>query len=807
MILHQVKANTLLILFFCGSLVFNGLSARESTERIIPFEYDWYFRLEKTNDNPNEQPEWRKVDIPHDWSVEQPFVKTPEGGISTGHKKGGMGWYLKKFSLSNIDTNKIITLCFDGVYMEAEIWMNNKKIYYHPNGYTPFRCDITDYCNSPGAENELKIKVINQGRNSRWYSGSGIYRHVWILKTEKVHLDTWNTFISTEKVTGDKAYINISTDLLNTTNKKIRGGLVFKIYDNSGKQILLSKSELISSANEKNNIIQKVIIQRPQLWYPEFPAMYKVKIYSVIAGRITDSVSVPFGIRIIAFSTKNGFQLNGQTLKLRGGCIHHDNGLLGAAAIDRAEERKVELLKTNGFNAVRCAHNPPSEQFLNACDRLGLLVIDEAFDQWQKPKNPNDYHRFFNEWSIPDVESMVRRDRNHPSIIMWSIGNEIEERADSSGMFLAQKLKKAIKDLDATRPVTAAVNEFWDNPQLKWNDSECAFRYLDLSGYNYMWWEYENDHKLDPNRVIYGSESTAMERAINWDLVEKSSYIIGDFVWTAIDYLGESGIGNTGYYAENEKKTPQFMDYPWFNGWCGDIDICGNTKPQSLFRDVVWGTSNIEMVVHAPIPNGQKEKVSYWGWPDEEAHWNWTGFENKILDVRVFTRYQAVRLYLNDRLLDEKKCSNDKKNKYTVTFQIPYQSGTLKAVGIQNEKTADTTLLKTTGKAAGIHLKADRNKIEASKNDLAYVLIELIDNKGNNVPDEDVEIALKITGNGKVIAGNACPNDMKSFRSLHPFTFKGKALAIVQPTGKAGKVTLEVSSKTITTRSIDIYTY
>jgi hypothetical protein len=790
-----------------GSLAFFRLNAGEPVKRLIPFDDNWYFRLEIPVDSDNKQNSWTRVDIPHDWSVELPFVKNPDGGIATGHKAGGTAWYRKNFTLADDDANKLITLCFDGVYMESEIWLNGKKVFYHSNGYTPFRYDITACCNPPGVENELKVKVANTGKNSRWYSGSGIYRHIWLMKTGKLHLDIWHTAVITENASDDKAIVAISTEVLNATNRQIKGELFFEIYDPSGKKVNNAKSVFDFINNNNSIVYKKIVVNKPQYWSLESPALYKAKIYTKVARKITDAIEISFGIRIISFSAKKGFQLNGKTIKLKGGCIHHDNGLLGAAAIDRAEIRKVELLKSNGFNAVRCAHNPPSEQFLDACDSLGLLVIDEAFDQWQKPKNPNDYHRFFDKWSIPDVESMVRRDRNHPSVMMWSIGNEIQERADSAGMLVAAMLKNAVRALDKTRPVTAAVNEFWDNPQLKWKDSERAFRNLDVCGYNYMWREYENDHRLYPQRVIFGSESTAMERAVNWNLVESNPYIIGDFVWTAMDYLGESGIGNTGYYPENETNFSQFMDYPWFNSWCGDIDICGNCKPQALYRDVVWRHSPIEMTVHAPVPDEKKEKISYWGWPDEEAHWNWNGLENKMLNVRVFSRDMSVRLYLNNRLLEEKKIENADKNRYTATFRVPYQPGTLKAVGMTDGKLSDSITLTTTGEVKSIRLKADRNTIRASRNDLSYVIIELVDNKGNVVPDEDVELTIRLKGEGNVIAGNASPTDIKSFRSLTPLTYKGKALAIIQPGGKLGKLTLEVGSRKTGTTTLDILTY
>lgn len=804
-----VKSNYLIVmLLFCGSVAFQKVNATEAIKKIWLFDDGWYFWLEdsiKANDG---EKNWIPVDIPHDWSIDLPFTRNSNGGIAVGHKKGGIGWYKKRFTLTGQEADQIITLCFEGVYMESEIWINGRQVCYHPNGYTPFRCDITAYCHPPGIENELIVKVVNNGKNSRWYSGSGIYRHVWLMKTGKIHLDTWHTSVTTGKVSGDLALVSITADLFNDSGRDVQGNLLFEIFDAAGREVKNGKEDFLSVHNKMITVHKEITVPDPQLWSPETPTLYKAKVKVQVADKMADSIEIFFGIRTITFSAETGFQLNGKTVKLKGGCIHHDNGLLGAAAIDRAEIRKVVLLKANGFNAVRCAHNPPSEAFLAACDSLGLLVIDEAFDQWQKPKNPNDYHRFFDVWGAVDMESIVRRDRNHPSIIMWSIGNEIQERADSSGMSIAVWFRDLIRALDTTRPVTAAVNAFWDNPLLQWEASERVFQNLDVCGYNYMWWEYKNDHKLYPGRIIYGSESTAMERALNWDLVESYPFIIGDFVWTAMDYLGESGIGNTGYYAQNETDFPQFLDYPWFNGWCGDVDICGNSKPQALFRDVVWHNSNIEMLVHAPVPKGKKEKVSYWGWPDEEAHWNWNGFEDTLLDVRVFTRYTVVRLYLNDHLLEEKEMTDPEEDQYTVSFKVPYRSGKLKATGLLEGKPVDSLVLETAGRVCAVRLRADRPVIRASRNDLAYVSIELIDDHGKVVPDQDLKVTVRLKGNGKVFAGNANPLDMNSFRSLSPVTFKGKALAIIQPLGNiAEKLTLEVSSPETGSTSIDIITY
>lgn len=777
----------------CSDSTYKGLVRKKSFNEGWSFHYG---NIENVHLTGLDETQWQKVDLPHDWSVEMSFTKS-EGGIAIGQTQGGTAWYRKAFVIPQEDKGKLHNLYFEGVYMESEVWINGKQVSYYPYGYTSFWCDISKYCNPPGEENIVAVKVKNEGKNSRWYAGSGIYRHVWLVSTDRLHLDEWETFISTGNVSDNAADIHLDFNINNKSDELQHTTAYISIINNSN-QIIGEKEVILElQPSEVKNIKEQIQITNPSLWSVDSPSLYTAKIKVESSEKLKDEIAIPFGIRSISFSAKEGFLLNGKSLKLKGGCVHHDNGLLGAAAFDRAEEKKVELLKANGFNAVRCAHNPPSEKFLEACDRLGILVINESFDQWQKQKNPNDYHRFFDEWHEKDMMSMVLRDRNHPSIIMWSIGNEIQERSDSSGVRIARQLREIVRKYDTTRPVTAAINDYWDNPQLKWNASPAAFATLDVGGYNYMWWEYENDAKNFPERVIYGSETTAMERTVNWDLVEKYPSIIGDFIWTAIDYLGESGIGHALSVKDGEKEPPQFLDWPWFNGWCGDIDICGYKKPQSLLRDVLWNESKIEMLVHKPIPDGYKEKVSYWGWPDNEPHWNWGGYEGQLMDVVVYTRYPSVRLYLNGKQLEEKETeTKDRMDRYAARFKVKYEPGILKAVGVSMGGEKESAILTTTGEPVKIRLKADRTDLKDSKNDLSYVQIELIDKDGNIIPDKDLKLELSISGKGRILAaGNACPTDMESFRSLTPKTYKGRALAIIQPEGGKGDMTFKVKTQ------------
>lgn len=784
--------------------------------RKILFNKDWKFHLGSVANA--EQPSyndsrWRVLDIPHDWSVEPlpvqregitigPFSRMSEGGWDTGQTIGGEGWYRKVFSVAKEDSDKRILLYFEGVYNQSEIWINGKKAYFNPCGYTSYKIDITEYCHAPGIPNTIAMKVVNAGLNSRWYAGSGIYRHAWLIKTEKLYLDEWDTFLNASELKGQDAVVRFSTIVHCENAEHTAGKLDLKIYSPAGKEVFSTSQNL--KIAEETSVSTSFTMKKPELWSVETPVLYTAEISVSVDGKVYDKISVPFGIRTISFSAEKGFQLNGKTLKLKGGCLHHDNGLLGAVAINRAEEKKVELMKASGYNALRCAHNQVSEYFLEACDRLGMLVIHETFDQWQKPKRSEDYHQFFDEWSNHDLAASVRRDRNHPSIIMWSIANEIEQRADQpEGDIISKRLVNTIRKYDDSRFTTMGANDFWDRRQFTWdNDSYRAFRNVDVAGYNYIWQKYESDHAAYPVRIIYGSESYPKEAAQNWNLVEKHAYIIGDFVWTSIDYLGEAGLAHA-LELEPEQRNPQFMGWPWYNAWCGDIDLCGDKKSQSYYRDVLWRERNISMAVQPPVAPGKKEVVNGWGWPNELLSWNWEGLEGQTMKVNVYSRAPKVRLYLNNQLIGEKETNKDN---YTATFDVTYEPGELKAVNVNKNK--DAVRFKTTGKPAAIRLTADRNRIGADKNDLAYIKIEIADEDGNTIPDASVPVEIKCSGNGTVIAsGNGGYDDMKSFRSLTPVTFRGKALAIVQPTEEKGTVLLTVSAPGIPDASISIETF
>ena len=609
-------------------LYINYSNGQTKAVRTMNFDNNWLFYLGGYAGGENysvNDSKWRKIDLPHDWSVEDrpgtksPFSKNAISQCNEGFTTQGTGWYRKHFLIPKSENGKHVIIQFDGVYMNSIIYVNGKVVGNHPYGYTSFYYDITNKLKF-GEKNIIAVQVINEGQNSRWYSGSGIYRHVWLKFTNAVHIVQWSTYITTSKVSIQSASINIKTQVVNENDENVSLNISTRIIDANGLEISKSENKSFLSPNEKKNIGLDFNIINPQLWSCSTPNLYKAYIEIYKNGEIIDKEETSFGIRKITFDVNNGFQLNDTVLKLKGGCFHDDNGPLGSKSYDRAEERKVELLKASGFNAIRCSHNPPSPAFLDACDRLGMLVIDEAFDMWNHAKTPYDYHLYFKDWWQKDLESMVTRDRNHPSIIIWSIGNEIPEKTTQEGVTTANNLAEFVRKIDPTRPVTAAVNDLSAN-------NNPFFASLDLCGYNYAIDQahldvYELDHLNFPSRIMFGSESYPLKAFESWKATEEHPFVLGDFVWTAWDYIGEASIGWLGYPQSNSS-------YPWNLAFCGDIDICGWKRPQSYYRDALWKPNQLSVFVKPPIrsykENVDKESWSIWNWEDVVNDWNWGG--------------------------------------------------------------------------------------------------------------------------------------------------------------------------------------
>ena len=672
---------------------------------------------------------WRRVDLPHDWSIEDlvptsdatgegtiwvggntptrigPFdMALSAGQEATGWVVGGTGWYRKHLPLPALAKHTQVEVRFDGVYMNSDVWINGQSLGSHPYGYTPFAYDLTPFLKQDG-ENVLAVRVRNEGANSRWYSGSGIYRHVWLSLTGEVRIPLWGVGVTTPKVSPELSVVEVSIDVENRSKIPQGAAVRTRIVGPHGELAGAGEKTADVAASGKSTVLQSFDVKPAQLWSASMPQMYRAEIELVVAGKAVDHSTVGFGIRSIEVDIEHGLRINGEQVKLKGGCVHHDNGILGASAFDRADERRVEILKANGFNAIRTSHNPPSPAFLDACDRLGMMVIDEAFDCWNLGKNVDDYHLYFENWWERDLKGMLLRDRNHPSVIFWSIGNEIDGRREPSGVAIAQKLRDTVKSIDAVRPVIMAVPGPYDHNLPEWQANDPAFLHLDVGGYNYQWQQYEIDHKRFPNRIMMGTESFPIEAYDSWRSADRLSYVLGDFVWTGIDYLGESAIGHSIL-----SQTPSWwrQQYPWFNAYCGDIDLIGDKKPQSYYRDVLWGRSRLEMAVQRPLPAGRTEELANWGWLDELRSWTWTGYEGRPLKVRVYCSGDEVKLILNGKEIGSKAVPESAR--LIAQFDVPYAAGELRAIAFKDGQEIGSLGFKTVAKPARLRLKADRQR-------------------------------------------------------------------------------------------------
>jgi beta-galactosidase len=796
-----------LIIYF---IIFSSLRVKSQPafNRENLFDSGWRFHpggAQGAEDPRFNDSQWRKLDLPHDWSIEDlpgtnsPFNINAISQVSGGFTTGGTGWYRKTFTVPDNLRGNRFRILFEGVYMNSEVWLNGHQIGNHPYGYSSFWFDVTDNLKFEG-ENVLSVKVRNEGENSRWYSGSGIYRHVWLLITDSVHIAQWGTSIKTSKVSEGEAFISVSTTLVNQSSIDKNIKLITRFYDKNSQELSKTESVKTLASGKSSEWTQEIVLKNPLLWSPDLPDLYKAVSVVYTDEKLVDKTETLFGIRSISFDPVNGFCLNGKRLKLKGGCVHHDNGPLGSRAYDRAEERRVELLKASGFNAIRCSHNPPSPAFLDACDRLGMLVMDEAFDMWNEPKNPNDYHLFFDRWWKKDVENMVLRDRNHPSVIMWSIGNEIPGRQRPDVVERAKTIGNFIREMDPTRPITSAVNDL--NP-----DKDPYFATLDVAGYNYASGGdhnqeslYVQDHKRIPERIMVGTESYALEAFGSWMDVVDNPFVIGDFVWTAFDYIGEASIGWRGYWQKQDF-------FPWNLAYCGDIDICGWKRPQSYYRDALWKENQVSVWVIPPEPsfelNPDRQSWSKWHWYDMVDSWNWKGSEGKEMDVCVYSSCEQVELFLNGKSLGKKPINRS--TKFTGVWKVSYQPGTLKALGYAGKKQVSVSDLKTAGDPVRIKLIADRQKVKADGEDLSYVTVELTDANGIRNPEAENLIAFSIDGPGTIVAvGNANPVSIESYQLTQRKAWRGRCLVIVKSDTKAGPIILKVTAPGLNPASIEI---
>ena len=755
------RATIVTMLLMLGIVV-----AKADTRRVL-FDAGWQF---------TQNGKTVTVDLPHDWDIYAgPDAKSGATGTGGGWYPGGKGEYRKTFKTPD---GEVVRLHFEGVYQKAEVFINGQKAGQHAYGYTPFTIDITPYLHQD-KPNEALVKVDNSEQpNCRWYSGSGIYRHVWLITSPALHIAENGVYISTPMVNDDEATVQVEVTVENASD-----------VERSATVMVGAESMPITvPAKGSETDTLTFNIRNPRLWSPDTPILYEVRAMLKEQGKMVDSQLARFGIRHIYCDSRYGFQLNYMPLLINGACVHHDDGILGAMAFDAAEIRKVRLMKDAGFNLIRTSHNPPSRAFLDACDSIGMLVIDEAFDGWRQAKTPYDYSTLIDSCYREDIHAMVRRDRNHPSIICWSIGNEVMERKDIRVVTTARKMKDAIKDYCRERPVTEALCS-WDSD---WEIYDPHAEVLDIAGYNYMLHKHASDHERDPLRVILQTESFPRDAWRNWQTVEDYSYVIGDIVWTGLDYLGESGIGR--YYYDGDTPGEHYVEGgqpEWHGAYCGDVDITGWRKPISHYRELLWNRDTAPVLYMAV-----KEPDGYYGtiretawsvWPTWES-WTWNGWEGKPVEVEVYTSLPSVRLYLNDRLVGEQQSAECK-----AVFTLPYQPGTLRAEGMTEEGLPVSVSLSTAGEPCQIRLTADKSTFLADGQDLIYVTVEILDRNGLVCPDAAIPLTATVKGAGSLLSfASADLKDTSVYTDAHCTTWKGRALLAVRSSAKSGTVSLTV---------------
>jgi beta-galactosidase len=784
------KSLKILISILLNLFIISGYSAVQipvndvyNGRRGIDFNNNWKFQIgdiSGANATGFDDSAWRKLSLPHDWSIEQAFNQNSPAGGGGGYLDGGIGWYRKTFNLPDSVSGKRITIQFEGIYMNSTVWINGQQLGTRPYGYSSFEYDLTAYIKTGPTPNVIAVKVNNNQPNSRWYSGSGIYRNVWLTVTDPVHIAYCGSFVTTTLSGVSTADVSAITRVQNHSNSSQNITVVTTIYDRLGNGVATSTCAPVSVENDGERTFGlKLRISNPVLWSISNPYLYSVKTQIFVDKKVKDTFTSTLGVRSISVNPATGFWLNDQNIKLHGVCMHHDLGSLGAAQNYRALERQVEILKSFGCNAIRTSHNPPAPELLDICDRLGLVVMDEVFDCWETGKNVNDYGIFFDTWAQQDVQDWVRRDRNHPSVVMWSIGNEIPQQGDASGYSIAQKLIKWVHTDDATRPITQALNY-----------QALLAPLLGIVGYNYAsGGTYDYDHNNNPLWVIMGSETSSAVRTRgvyhiptnqniltaldmqcssydnsvvpwghsaedSWEFDKTRPYVVGQFIWTGFDYIGE----------------PTPYGWPAKSSYFGIVDMCGFPKDIYYFYQSQWTS---KPMVHL-LP-----------------HWNWA--EGDSIPVWAYSNCDSVSLFRNGMYLSTKKIQTLKP--YHSEWRMPFTEGKINAFAYKNGVAVAKDSITTAATASKIVLKSDRDTIHADGYDQAYIETDMVDSGNTLDPDAGNQVTYSISGPGKIVGvDNGNPISLESFKASTRQTFNGKCLAIVQSTGAEGQIVLTAST-------------
>lgn len=846
--------------------------------RNMNLDCDWVFRTEQYSYYPDGKIANLHVNLPHDYMIASDVTEDAPAKQAMGYFTAGVANYTKHIIIPAEWEGERISLCFDGVMMNASVEINGSQVDHHHYGYTPFEMDITDKVIF-GEENRITVNVNpSMQPNSRWYTGAGIFRSLKLVHTSKINIANDGIFFYTKSIDyadgmtfGEALRAHTVTDVRiqnRTTIDRIIRTEVFLYEDGCDTPTCNGSAMILVKAGSENTVHIPLIINAPKLWDAEHPNLYQVKArishmaemkaFFVTVDEISylDEYQTPSGIRTIQCDAVNGLRVNGRTVKLKGGCIHHDNGIIGSVSLMDAECRKLLKLQSLGFNAIRSAHNPPSSVLLEACDRMGMYVFNEAFDAWEMGKQPGDYNQFFTEHWKEDIKTFVERDRNHPSILFWSTGNEIIERGGlGNGFELAPMLADYLRSLDSTRLISNALCGFWGDPEItrpekerrkldallrplsKLNGSERAnedafFEFgtepftnpLDVVGLNYYDGIYEKSGMLYPERTIVGTESFPQDIDLIWPLIMRLPYVLGDFTWTCYDYIGEAGLGKSVFVEEGD---PRITGAPWCIGTGGsefpwrlandaDFDINGVIKPQGYFRNIVWGSKRTALFTQEPKYHDKIELTGRWAWPNLYRNWSYKGYEGKPVKIVVYSVASTVDLYLNDKLIGTAPAG--KANRYTANFDITYEPGILMAISMEDGVEISRDTLVTAGSPTAIRLIIDnagadidavgtsligtgtsvflpdtKATLTSDGHSLTFVMVEVTDKDGHVVPDAALTLNASVTGAASLEAfGSANPITAENYTRGTFTTYLGRAMAIVRAGYEIGDAVLTV---------------
>jgi len=787
--MKQMMAPLKAFILVASLLLFLGITSPAQSRREVPMDADWRFTLGDPVDAEKikfDDDEWRLLDVPHDWSIEGPFSeKNPAGGAGA-FLPAGVGWYRKHFNLSAADARRRVFIEFDGVMANSDVWINGFHLGARPYGYVGFRYELTGHLNFGKVPNMIAVRADNSRQPaSRWYSGAGIYRHVRMVITDPVHIDHWATFVTTPRVDADRATVLVQSTVVNQSDSDREVVLEITLVgpDGRARRTVTTKPQAVAEKGS-SDFSQDIEIKNPQRWDIDQPVTYKVLV-KVLAGTMTlDQETVSFGIREFHFAAATGFWLNGRNFKIKGVCLHHDGSAFGAAVPLRVWERRLEILRALGVNAIRTAHNPPAPEFLTLCDRMGFLVMDEAFDSWTVAKNPYDYHLYFNEWSKIDTRDMVRRDRNHPSIVVYSAGNEIRDTPNAE---LAKRILSGFLEVfhqsDPTRPVSQGLFR----PNVSHDYDNGLADLLDVVGQNYRENEILAAHRQKPTRKILGTENTHDRNA--WLALRDNAPYAGQFLWSGIDYLGES------------------RSWPGFAFPFGLLDRTGTPRPRAYERQSWWSDQPMVHITRrvaprplAPTdpgyePDQRRVQVLFSDWTPQ----NLTPHDET---VEVYSNCDEVELFLNGKSMGSKRLPLDASPRAWI---IPFETGSLKAVAKNRGQAVATHELRTAGRPAKIILTSDRRTVAPVWDDVAYITAKIVDRNGVLVPTANHLVVFKVTGPGVVAAVDSGDNSShEPFRSSQRRAYLGLCFAMVKTKVQGARITINASAAGLASGSVTI---